>query len=79
MLQIYVSHNGINILRRDGLMKLNISITPDKYGTVAAVEQELGIPNALQDVMNVNSKIFKSDLGHCITVKATLILQEGAM
>ena len=37
VLQIYVSQNGINILGRDGLTKLNISITPEKYGTVAAV------------------------------------------
>ena len=59
MLQIYVSHNGINILGRDGLTKLNISITPEKYGSVAAIEQEPRIPKALQDVMNVNSQIFK--------------------
>ena len=78
VLQIYVSQNGINILGRDGLTKLNISITPDKYGTVAAVEQEPGIPKALQDVMNVNNEIFKPELGHCVTVKATLILQEEA-
>ena len=45
---------------------------------MAAIEQESGIPKALQDVMNVNSEIFKPELGHCVTVKATLILQEGA-
>ena len=28
--------------------------------------------------MNVNNEIFKPELGHCITVKATLILQEEA-
>ena len=78
MLQIYLSHNGINILGRDGLTKLNISITPDKYGSVAAIEQEPGIPKALQDVINVNSEIFKPELAHCVTFKATLILQEGA-
>ena len=78
VLQIYASQNGINILGRDGLTKLNISITPDKYGTVAVVEQEPGISKALQDVMNVNNKIFKPELGHCVTVKATLILQEEA-
>ena len=76
MLQIYVSHNGINILGRDGLTKLNISITLDKYGSVAAIEQEPGIPKALQDAMNVNSEIFKPEFGHCVTVKATLILQD---
>ena len=34
----------------------------------------------LQDVLNVNDDIFKPELGHCysITVKAKLILQEGA-
>ena len=78
VLQIYVSQNKINILGCDGLTKLNISITPDKYGILAEVEQEPGIPKALQDVINVNSEIFKPELGHCITVKATLILQEGA-
>ena len=78
MIQIYVSLNGINILVCDRLTKLNISITPDKYGSVAAIEQEPGIPKALQDLMNVNSEIFKTELGHCVTVKTTLILQEGA-
>ena len=47
MLQIYVPQNRINTLGRDGLTKLNFSITPDKCGTVAAVEQEPGIPKAL--------------------------------
>ena len=28
--------------------------------------------------MNVNREIFKPELGHCVTVKATLILQEEA-
>ena len=78
ILPIYVSHNRINILGCDGLTKLNISISPDKFGTVAAIEQESGMPKALQDVMNINDEIFKPELGHCITVKATLILQEGA-
>ena len=60
MLQINVSQNGIDILGYDGLTKLNISITPDRYGTVAAVGQEPGIPKAPQDVDN---KISKPELG----------------
>ena len=28
--------------------------------------------------MNVNDEIFKSELGHCLTAKATITLQEGA-
>ena len=76
-LQIYVLHNGINILGQDGLTKLNFSISPDKFGTVATMESFT--PKRLQEVLNVNDDIFKPELGHCVTVQAKLILQEGAM
>ena len=33
-IQIHVSHNGINILGRNGLTKVNIFITLDKFGSV---------------------------------------------
>ena len=77
VLQIYVSQNGINILGRDGLTKLNITISPEMFGgTVATVEASL--PAALQDVLNVNDDIFKSELGHCVTTKAKLYLHNEA-
>ena len=71
-LQIYVSHNGINILGRDGLTKLNISISPDKFGTVATMKSFT--PKRLQEVLNVNDEIFKPELGHCVTIQAKLFL-----
>ena len=77
VVQIYVSHNGINILGQDGLTKLNISIAPDKFGTVSTVE--LLTPQNLQEVLNVNNEIFKPELGHCVTVKAKLFLQKGTI
>ena len=71
-LQIYVSPNGINILGRDGLTKLNISISLDKFGTVATMESFT--PKRLQEVLNVNDEIFKPELGHCVTIQAKLFL-----
>ena len=71
-LQIYVSHNGINILGRDGLTKLNNSISLDKFGRVATMESFT--PKRLQEVLNVNDEIFKPELGHCVTVQAKLFL-----
>ena len=72
VIQISVSHNGINVLGWDGLTKLNISITPNKFGTVSTVE--LFTPQNLQEVLNVNNEIFKAELGHCVMVKAKLLL-----
>ena len=51
-------------------------MSPDKFGTVSAVESCM--TKTLQDVLNVNYEIFKAELCHCITVKAKLIMQEGA-
>ena len=58
---------------RDGLTKLNISISLDKFGTAATMESF--IPNRLQEVLNVNDEIFKPELGHCVTIQAKLFLQ----
>ena len=71
-LQIYASHNGINILGRDGLTKLNNSISLDKFGRVATMESFT--PKRLQKVLNVNDEIFKPELGHCVTIQAKLFL-----
>ena len=76
VLQIYVSQNGINIMGRDGLTKLNITITPEMFGRVTAIEPVL--PTPLQDLLNVYEDLFKPELGHCVTTTANLCLREGA-
>ena len=75
ILQIYVSQNGINIIGRDGITKLNITLTPDMFGRVATVESTL--PTALRDLLNIYDEIFKPELGHCVTTTANLCLREG--
>lgn len=77
VLQIYVSQKGINILGRDGLTKLNITISPEMFGsTVSTVESSLPAP--LKDLLNVNDELFKPELGHCVTTTAKLFLREHA-
>ena len=75
ILQIYVAQNGINIIGRDGITKLNITLTPDMFGRVATVESTL--PTALRDLLNIYDEIFKPELGHCVTTTANLCLREG--
>jgi len=74
VIKIYVSKNGINILGRDGLTKLNVSIDPSKFGAVSVVE--FPSPRTLQDVLDVNAELFSPELGHCITLKANLVLSD---
>ena len=62
VLQIYVSQNGINIMGCDGLTKLNITITPEMFSRVAAIEPVL--PTPLQDLLNLYEDLFKPELGH---------------
>ena len=76
VLQMYVSQKGINIMGRDGLTKLNITITPEMFGRVATIEPVLPAP--LQDLLNVYEDLFKPELGHCVTTTANLCLREGA-
>ena len=75
ILQIYVSQNGINIIGRNGITKLNITLTPDMFGRVSTVESTL--PTALRDLFNIYDEIFKPELGHCVTTTANLCLREG--
>ena len=76
VIKIYVSQKGINILGWDGQTKLSVSIDPTKFGTVSVVEP--ASPKALQDVLDVNAELFSPVLGHCVTKKAILILNDGA-
>ena len=76
VLQMYVSQNGINIMGRDGLTKLNITITPEMFGRVATIEPVLPAP--LRGLLNVYKDLFKPELGHCVTTTANLCLHEGA-
>ena len=77
VLQMYVSQNGINIMGRDGLTKLNITITPEMFGRVATIEPVLPAP--LQDLLNVYEDLFKPELGHCVTTTANLCLRENSL
>ena len=64
------------VISRDGLTKLNITITPDMFDRVSTIESALPAP--LQDLLNIYDKLFKPKLGHCVTTTANLYLQEGA-
>ena len=74
VIKIYVSKNGIDILGSDGQTKLNISIDPTKFGTVAVVEHPS--PKNLQDVLDIHTKLFSTELGLCTTLKANLVLND---
>ena len=77
MLKIYVSRHGINLIGRDGQVKLHITVSPDQFGRVAAT---MASPPkvSLQDIISFNDALFKPQLGCCNTFKATLSLREGA-
>ena len=76
VIKMYVSQNGINILGHDGQTKLTVSIDPTKFCTVSVVEPTS--PKTLQDVIGMNTELFSLVLGHCVTMKATLILNDDA-
>ena len=75
MLRIYVSRCGINLIGRDGQVKLHITINPDQFGRVAVTSTP---KVSLQEIISMNDTLFKSQLGCCNTFKATLSLREGA-
>ena len=75
MLRIYVSRCGINLIGRDGQVKLHITIKPEQFGRVAVTSTP---KVSLQEIINMNDTLFKSQLGCCNTFKATLSLREGA-
>ena len=78
VIKVYVSQNGINILGCDGQTKLSVSIDidPTKFDTVSV--KEPSSPKVLQDVIGMNAELFSPVLGHCVTMKATLILYDDA-
>ena len=69
-LPIHVSQGGVNIIGRDGIVSLNICVTPTQLCTTAAVNQV----DKLQEILNIHADIFKEGLGCCTTAKATLTL-----
>ena len=62
------------IIGRDGIVSLNICVTPTQLCTTAVVNQV----DKLQEILNIHADIFKEGLGCCTTAKATLTLREEA-
>ena len=74
-LPIHVSLRGVNIIGRDGIVSLNICVTPTQLATTAVVNNQV---DKLQEILNMHADIFEEGLGCCITAKATLTLREEA-
>ena len=70
-LPIHVSQRGVNIIGRDGIVSLNICVTPTQFATTAVVNNQV---DKLQEILNIYADIFEEGLGCCITAKATLTL-----
>ena len=60
-----VCENSINILGHDG------QINPTKFVTVSVVELPLTL-----DVLDMNAELFSPELGHCVTLKAKLVVND---
>ena len=73
VLTIYVSHSGINLIGRDGQVKLHITVDPSQF--VSATDAP---PRSLQEIIKMNETLFKPQLGCCNSFQATLLLREGA-
>ena len=58
-LPIHVSHRGVNIIGRDGLVQLSICVTPTQFGTTAVVNTQV---DKLQDILEIHADIFKEGL-----------------
>ena len=74
-LPIHVSQGGIHIIGRDGIVSLNICVSPTQLCTIAVVNQV----DKLQEILTIHAEIFKEGQGCCTTAKATLILREEAV
>ena len=74
-LTIYVSHCGINLIGRDGQVKLHILVDPSQF--VSAANYKVP-PRSLQEVIEIHEALFKPQLRCCNSFKATLLLREGA-
>ena len=73
MLTIYVSRRGVNLIGRDGQVKLHITVDPRQF--VSSIDM---LPRSLQEVIAMNETLFKPQLGCCTSFKATLLLRQGA-
>ena len=72
---IHVSQIRVNIIVRDGIVSLNICVTPTQFATTAVVNNQV---DKLQEILNTHADIFKEGLGCCITAKAALTVREVA-
>ena len=70
---IYVSRRGVNLIGRDGQVKLQI--TADQRQFVSSIDT---LCKNLQEVIAMNETLFKPQLGCCTSLKATLLLRQGA-
>ena len=70
---IYVSHCGINLIGRDGQVKLHIQA--NLY--LLPITRYLGT-RCLQEVNEISGELFKPQLRCCNSFKVTLLLREGA-
>ena len=57
-LPIHVSQRGVNIIGRDGIVSLNICVTPTQFATTAVVNNQV---DKLQEILNIHADIFKED------------------
>ena len=71
LLKIYITQRGINLIGRDGQVKLNITIHPEQFVTAVTTPS-----TTLQEIITMNEALFKPQLGCCTTFKATLTLRE---
>ena len=75
ILTIYVSQCGINLIGRDGQVKLHITVDPSQFILATTADTP---PRNLQEIITINETLFKPRVGCCNSFKATLLLREGA-
>ena len=73
MLTIYVSRRGVNLIGRDGQVKLHITVDPRQF--VLSIDM---LPKSLQEVIAMNETLFKPQIWCCTSFRVTLLLHEGA-
>ena len=73
MLTIYVSRSGVNLIGRDGQVKLQITVDPRQF--VSSIDM---LSKSWQEVIAMNETLFKPQLGCCTSFKATLLLRQRA-
>ena len=73
VLTIYVSRRGVNLIGRDGQVKLQITV--DARQSVSSIDM---LPKSLQEVIAMNETLFKPQLGYCTSFKTTSLLCQGS-